>query len=203
MTVYINGEAQVGVTTHAALTDVNTPHLLAELEAAVCSETEADNKIAAATMPIIVRKTADKTLNNVDTLENDNHLLMAIGANEVWQIDIFILCYGNATPDIQFGMSYPVGCLISWGLVGAGFKLVDKTWGYQELSDNKFLNRAADTIAGGLYSLADSPTGYRLSLIVINGANAGNINLQWAQNIATVADTTVVENSCLIAHQLA
>lgn len=37
-----------GVTLHALLTDVNTPHLLAELEAAVCSETEADNKIAAA-----------------------------------------------------------------------------------------------------------------------------------------------------------
>ena len=34
-----------GVTTHAALTDVSTPHALADLVAAVCSETEADGKI--------------------------------------------------------------------------------------------------------------------------------------------------------------
>ncbi len=36
-----------GVTTHAALTDVSTPHELADLVAAVCSETEADTKVSA------------------------------------------------------------------------------------------------------------------------------------------------------------
>lgn len=37
-----------GVTKHSELTDVSTPHALADLEDAVCSETEADAKIAAA-----------------------------------------------------------------------------------------------------------------------------------------------------------
>lgn len=46
MTVYINGVAEVGVTTHAALTDVSTPHVLADLEDAVCSEDEADEKVS-------------------------------------------------------------------------------------------------------------------------------------------------------------
>jgi len=151
--------------------------------------------------PTIVRKTADKTLNNVAVLENDNHLLMAIGANEVWQIDIFILCMGNATADIQFGFSYPVDCLIYWGLVGAGDTTHMKTWGHSATSDTPSLKVQTENQVEGIH--ATLKTGYRLSLIVISGANAGNINLQWAQAAAQVGDTIVYENSCIVAHQLA
>lgn len=36
--------------------------------------------------PTLVRKTADQTVNNSTTLVNDNHLSLAVGANEVWAI---------------------------------------------------------------------------------------------------------------------
>jgi len=42
------GFSPAKTTKHSELTDVSTPHVLADLESAVCSETEADNKIAAA-----------------------------------------------------------------------------------------------------------------------------------------------------------
>lgn len=190
-----------GVTLHAALTDVNTPHLLAELENAVCSETEAA-VLVAATNPTKVRKTADKTLNNVDVPENDDHLLLAVGANEIWQIDLFILFDGDAAADIEFGFSYPVGCLIYWGPVGAGDENVLYTWGKSAAADLHKLRTEVFTLIQGVAGVGQIG-GIRFSLIIVNGANAGNVNLQWAQNTATVADTTVKENSCLIAHQLA
>jgi len=149
----------------------------------------------------MVRKTADKTLNNVAVLENDNHLLLALLANEVWQIDIFILCQGDANANIKFGLSYPVGCVIWWGCVGAGGAVALDTWGATGVGGNQQLLAEDAAEPGGITNV--SPAGYRFSLIVINGANAGNVNLQWCQNLAQVADTTVFENSCLIAHQLA
>lgn len=151
--------------------------------------------------PAIVRKTADKTLNDVAVLENDDHLLLLIGANEVWQIDLFVLCQGNDTADIDFGFSYPVGCLIKWGSIGAGNDISSNSWGYAINTKSPRLKLETEHQAVGIN--AAYVTGYRFSLIVINGANAGNVNLQWAQDTATVANTTVLENSCLIAHQLA
>ncbi|GAI73437.1 unnamed protein product, partial [marine sediment metagenome] len=55
------------------------------------------NTVPVPVEPTLVRKAADKTLNNEDTIENDDHLLMLVGANEVWQIDIFILCQGSTS----------------------------------------------------------------------------------------------------------
>ncbi|GAH33317.1 unnamed protein product [marine sediment metagenome] len=134
-------------------------------------------------------------------MQNDNHLLLAIGANEVWQIDIFILCQGHETADIKIGFSYPVGCGIHWGLIAAGADLNTRTWGLSDFGSTDYLHPENDEISLAI-SLANI-TGYRFSLIVINGGNAGNLNLQWAQKTKTVADTTVLENSCLIGNQLA
>ena len=33
----------------------------------------------------ITYKTADQTVNNSAVLQNDDHLLLAVGANEVWE----------------------------------------------------------------------------------------------------------------------
>lgn len=159
------------------------------------------NTLIAATNPVKVRKTADKVLNNVAVLENDNHLLMAVGANEVWQIDLFVLCQGDQAADIKFAFSYPIGCVIKWGGQGSGEAVHTNTWGFTGVAQNPQLLNETHNVPLGIH--ATNVTGYRLSLIVTNGGNAGNINFQWAQNAAQVADTTVFENSCIIAHQLA
>lgn len=156
---------------------------------------------AASGGPTIVRKTADETVNNSNTLQSDNHLLLALGANEVWQIDIFLLITGAVAAAFKSGFSYPVNCSIFWGCVGAGGVAVTTTWGHTPAGQQPNLLEEAESLGYGVR--ADARTvGYRLSLIVINGANAGNVNLQWAQNTADVSDTKLLENSCLIAHQL-
>ena len=52
----------------------------------------------------VVRKTADETVNNSNALQNDNHLLLALAANEVWQVELTLLLLSTSTtPDFLFG----------------------------------------------------------------------------------------------------
>src|SRR4030042_1672706 len=65
----------------------------------------------------IVRKTADETVNNSIALQNDDHLLFAIGANEVWDVTLMLLVTTpSVTPFFKIGWSYPASCLMFWGL---------------------------------------------------------------------------------------
>jgi hypothetical protein len=142
-------------------------------------------------LPTIVRKTADETVNNSTTLQNDDELLFAVAANEVWQVDIIVRCISGGTPDIKFAVTVPSGGSL---LLGA--------WGCDTIGNKAVL--AANLIAD--YSFAAGPKGATLLVvmraIVINGATAGNVQLQWAQNTKEASDTKVLANSCIIAHKL-
>ena len=151
----------------------------------------ADGSLAPYTKaPTIVRKTADQIVNNSATFVNDTRLLLAMAANEVWVIDL-ILYYvsGSATPDIRVQATIPSGVAswIAWGLDAA-----DAIYVYTRDVPN-YPTFGTSTIL----RLA------RVTFTVVNGATAGNFQIQWCQNTATAEDTKVLTNSCLIAHKLA
>ena len=154
--------------------------------------------------PTIVSKTADEIVNNSTTLQNDDHLLLAIGANEVWLIDFYLLCNAtsSATPDIKFGWAYPTGCSIRWGPAGAGNNTLTTTWGFTNTAG--YSNSFSETGVSyqGLAYPPNDQGAIHLIALVINGGTAGNVNLQWAQSTATVEDIKVQTNSCLIAHKI-
>jgi hypothetical protein len=139
----------------------------------------------------IVRKTADETVNNSTTLQNDDHLLLAIAANEVWLVEA-ILYYisAGATPDLKVAWALPTGATgfyLGWGLgYNDAVYIVSQSSTYSLIFGTEWTARIAI-----------------VKLLVINGATAGNIQLQWAQNTATAENTKMLTNSCLIAHKLA
>jgi len=146
----------------------------------------------------IVRKTANQTVNNSAVLQNDNHLLFAIAANEVWLVDVYLLITSvSQDSDFKAGWSYPVGCTIKWGSEMNGTANYWTPVGTAAIPNA--IRTEALTFTGG--SGASTYASHYIA-IVINGANAGNINFQWAQNTATVEDTIVLLNSCLIANKL-
>ena len=153
--------------------------------------------------PTIVRKTADEAVNNSNVLQNDDHLLLAIAANEVWLVELTLLLQGvSPNADFKCGWAYPVGCTIKWGY----------------LARDSTTSEGSGWMPSGLYSvtpiaisietdvlntgLLNGISGAVYRAIVINGANAGTLNFQWAQNTATAENTKVLANSCLIAHEL-
>ena len=154
--------------------------------------------------PTVVRKTADGTVNNSVVLQNDNHLLLSVGANEVWLVEIFLLAQAlSNTPDYKFGWAYPTGCVIYWGSIATGDYNGLTTIGWTDNVTGR--SKSALTRESGTLGIAsfNGTEGIALRAIIVNGTTAGIANLQWAQNTATVTDTKVLANSCLVAHKLA
>lgn len=143
-------------------------------------------------LPIKVRKTADETVNNSSTLQNDDHLLLAVGANEVWHIFMLLIVTTEATPDFQYAFTVPSGGSIKGfnaGHIGAlASALV-------ALADNDLT--VAQQINGAITTDFVAVWG-----LYVGGANAGNLQLQWAQATANASNTTVFTNSFILAFKL-
>ena len=140
---------------------------------------------------VSVVKTADQTVNNSVVLVNDTHLLFAIAANEVWIVKYYIAYISSNVADIKFHSTIP-----------ALAAKVAYEMGFGYLTNNSLAvihGAAAQILFGGMN--ADKYAHFYE--IIINGANAGNVQLQWAQVNAEVSDTKVLEGACIMAHKLA
>lgn len=138
----------------------------------------------------VVRKTADETIVSSTVLQDDDHLVLAIGANEVWHIRLILLYTSPAAADIKYSWTIPVGATITWG----NMHPVENAY---ELYDTSGTTTAGVSTSGGTRDITFA------DIIVINGANAGNVQFQWAQNTSNVGNTKVLANSCLIGWKIA
>lgn len=131
----------------------------------------------------IVRKTADETVKNSTTLQNDDELYLPIGANEVWIFRCYFLHYSQGTPDIKFAWAIPTGATGLWQTENNVATIMSLNTQMVQAG------QGADTLS--------SFWGY-----IENGANAGNLQLQWAQNTAHASDTKVLDNSVIQAWKI-
>lgn len=134
---------------------------------------------------LLVPKTADETLTNDATLQNDDELFFALGANEVWFVEALLYRIGKAAADIKFKAVTPSG--------SSG-----KTW--------RESDRASELVVSTTYAEAietDDTLGVgKYYWFVVNGATAGNFQLQWAQNTQNNSDLTVKAGSFLRATRI-
>lgn len=134
-------------------------------------------------------KSADETVNNSSTLQNDDHLTFAIAANEIWAFTFMGMFLSGTTPDIKFTFSVPSGAI---------FRYWDAQ-NFMTVSNNGDGLDTQSVLSGnGTTVVMDDVLG-----MVTNGANAGSVTLQWAQNTANASDTKLLKGSYIIAHKLA
>lgn len=136
----------------------------------------------------VVRKSANEIVNNSAVLQDDNELLFPVLANEIWTGYILLLTSGNNTADLKVNLTGPAGSTIRWtgiyvDVAGATRKTSDLDGDIQAYGQDNYLN-------------------VLINFTIINGAVAGNLTLQWAQNTADLSDTTVLANSHIYAHRL-
>ena len=141
----------------------------------------------------VVRKSADQTLDQSSTTMQDvTEMLFAVGANEVWHFSVYFKFNSGTVPDIKVQFAVPTGGngeYFPHGYIGASTgssPIAPETITTSRPQDGAGYNRV--TLLQGLYW---------------GGANAGNIQLQAAQNTADASDTKVLANSSIIAHKLA
>ncbi len=150
------------------------------------------NLLAGAGGATLVLKTADEVVTNNTTPQNDDHLLFAVGANEVWAFYMLLRYKEDASIGLKAQFTVPTGGaieIITHNIVGPASGTADlnpiaaaTTWNYG----------AQTTTRLGLHWC-----------VYIGGGNAGNVQFQWAQLNTSGSALTVEENSFIIAHKLA
>ncbi len=142
-------------------------------------------------------KTADETVNSSSTLQDDDHLVFAMAANITYHVDIILLLEGaNTTADFKFGLAVPAGCTYFWEQPdnapwGVGGSITAEALVVETDSPSTLKIQSDNFIHGGIFKA-----------IVRNGANAGNLQLQWAQNTSNGSDNKVLKHSSMIIREL-
>ena len=138
-----------------------------------------------------VTKPTDQTVNNSTTLVNDNSLLFSVGTNQTWTFQMYLsLTEANSTPQFKISITAPSGASCAFGI------------GSYDIPVSVESNTCGGTAAftGGISATA---TGDVMVVTgeVQTGATAGNVQLQWAQDVANASNTTVKAGSYLNAQQ--
>lgn len=152
-------------------------------------------------IPVVLYKTADESVANT-TLQDDDHLLFAIAANEIWviQYHLFVTNAAN-TGDLKMDVTGPTAAdVIRYGNLGLALGTTST-----EASARAQARADAGALASGIAASGTVAENYVLmAAYVDNGVNAGNVTLRWAQQTTDGTNATVVKaGSFLVAHRVA
>lgn len=134
-----------------------------------------------------VVKSADESVTSSATLQDDNHLLLAIGASESWFVEFFAMVTPGAG-DIRVSVTAPASAAGSFTVVyrdvGGGLASV-------------FTEDFGIALSAQDLGLLTTQPGHAFLMTawVANSTNAGNITFQWAQGSSNGAATTVKAGS--------
>ncbi len=144
---------------------------------------------------MLIVKTADETVNNSVTLQNDDELSFTATANKTYLVDLYLLLNGGITADYKFAWSLPSGAWY-WGAEaeggGGGISIY---WVPKDVSAGSMAAISSSTLS--VSGSANTPQGLHLTTTIAIGGSGGTVNLQWAQNTQTVADTKVLAKSVM------
>ena len=157
--------------------------------AAIMNPHVSDNLLAVGPH-LIVRKTSDES-DATGVLQNDDNLLLAVSANEIWQFRLNLLVVAASTTDFQCRLTFPSGSIS--GLV------FSSTAGAPLIEDISATASPSDTASVSTTSTVSNHV--LIEGVLSNGGTPGNLQLQWSGQTAVSA--TVKANSTLWAVKLA
>ena len=139
-----------------------------------------------------VYKADNEDVSSSTTLQDDDHLLFAIAANETWT-GTFVLFVADlnsgGSADFKMKITVPSGATLRYGSTGGDgiITLGEDSQGYiDDLTSTITLD----------HSTTDEYI-HEIRFSVKNSSNAGNVQLQWAQNASQSSAVRVVQGSFL------
>ncbi len=122
-----------------------------------------------------------------NTLQPDDDLTFAIGANETWTYKFVIQATSPTAADIQFSVTAPSGatCVSAVNNVEDGVGIANLACG----------------VSSGVLTTLNTPDLFEVSGTVVNGSTAGSVTLNWAQFGAS-GTTTVHAGSYMVAQRI-
>lgn len=149
-----------------------------------------------------IPKTADQNLNsNSTTLQNVTDLVLPVEANERWFVEVFIFAnFASATGDLKVGWTFPSGLTATWAAVARPGDLPTVGgWLGAAGAPDAPLSESGVAAVGTRAGLSTHAFAGRF----IAGGNAGSLQLQAAQNTATVETDTILRDSWMRVTRLA
>jgi len=138
---------------------------------------------------LVVRKPSDESVTSSTVQQNDDHLVMAVAANEVWRFE-YMLRVDKGPGGMDIAWTFPTAGYFSAQWMHGG--TVDVHTGTSPTADQGLATGTAGDIA----------VAYIVG-VYANGANAGNLQLQFAQNASNGVAAIMKTNSTLWAVKLA
>jgi hypothetical protein len=159
----------------------------------VADEVNALRAAAAGTWPaLIARRTSIQTVTNSSALVNDNDLVLALAASAVYLIDAGLFFDGVANAHLKVAWAVPNAGQMTWSLSGENVG-----------SNNAYTAVALETPNALAVRIPSSSIYHAEARGVVVTIDAGNLNLQWAQQVATSGDTRMRPRSWLRAQRIA
>jgi hypothetical protein len=198
----------------AAVTEKTSPHADDLLLIEDSEDTNAKKSVKISNLPTggggsvgdmldvqFIRKSSDETLDTSSTLQDDDELVFAAGANETWEFE-FVLRVGidgTATVDMKLGLTTPSGATVNFAVLGPAVTSPNvgdsNVWMVHE--DETREHTVGTHVSNGAEGLV------WVKGLIANGATPGDVQLQWAQNSSTGTNLRVFAGSYLVARRFA
>lgn len=136
---------------------------------------------------VFVRKTADESVTSSTTLQNDDHLFFSVAANEIWAVKFVLLYTGATAGDFKVNVTVPSGATYRLGIHG----LQETAAGATTFQTSTLTEGSGSYVFG---CSGASALGILDGTVEI-GANAGTIQLQFAQGTSSGTATTLFAKS--------
>jgi hypothetical protein len=146
--------------------------------------------------PLYVRKTADESLANSTTLQDDDHLFVSVVANAVYSVQGWILFTAGNVGDFKMGWSAPTGATFNWNAGGSVNTNLQATFfDVQDVGNT-------DSVGGNIGSTTRTQTATPHGLLKVS-STAGTFKFRWAQNTSEGTSLTVLTDSALMLQRVA
>lgn len=120
-----------------------------------------------------VRKSADENVASSTTLQNDDHLVLALEAGKTYAVNgVAFATSTHSQPDIKVGFSIPTGATMDIGFLS----------GFGTQFSRAALLETSGVASPGVPIGSNQHTILLFMGTVVVGSNAGNLTLQWAQD---------------------
>ncbi|MGH2373036.1 MAG: hypothetical protein ACRDIC_06100 [bacterium] len=143
---------------------------------------------------LVVRKPSDESVTSSTVLQDDNNLLMALAANEIWHVRFILLMFDNSASVADGKVAFTIPAGASMGLT----VIYDKP-GSAGAQMSRF-NTSGTSVQVDLTNVLSA---IEVFGVVTNGGTAGNLTLQWAQAVSNASSLDMKANSTLWAVKLA
>jgi hypothetical protein len=147
-----------------------------------------------------IAKASDESVTSSTTLQDDNELTFAIGANETWFVQCWLLIDADLAGDLTCALTAPAGATGWWGghrFASGASDAVNEAANWS-IQTNLTTASSRDIGGAGAGTVVATPCqGY-----VVNSSTAGSVTLSWAQRASSATATTLKAGSCMIAYKI-